>query len=64
MPDSSPGDESVPAGDDPVPAGELDVPTLRTMGQRAAASPLDPHHLEVLFTALDWIAERVERLHG
>ena len=26
-------------------------------------SPLDSHHLEVLFTVLDWVAERVELLH-
>lgn len=26
-------------------------------------SPLDGHHLAVLLTVLDWISERVERLH-
>lgn len=29
----------------------------------AEASSLDGHHLDVLFTVLDWISERVERLH-
>lgn len=29
----------------------------------AEDSPLDSHHLDVLFTVLDWIGERVERLH-
>lgn len=27
-------------------------------------SPLEPHHLEVLFGVLDWVSERVEALHG
>lgn len=26
-------------------------------------SPLSDHHLEVLFTVLDWVSERVETLH-
>ncbi|POG55555.1 hypothetical protein [Haloferax marisrubri] len=30
----------------------------------AEPSSLEPHHLEVLFTALDWIRERVEQSHG
>lgn len=30
----------------------------------AVDSPLEPHHLEVLFTVLDWVSERVEALHG
>lgn len=29
----------------------------------AEESPLDSHHLEVLFTVLDWVGERVELLH-
>ncbi|WP_121823414.1 hypothetical protein [Halostella salina] len=29
----------------------------------ATPSPLDPHHLDVCFTVLDWVAERVEELH-
>jgi hypothetical protein len=27
-------------------------------------SPLGDHHLEVLFAVLDWVTERVERLHN
>lgn len=30
----------------------------------AEESSLDPHHLDVLFTVLDWVSERVRRLHG
>ena len=30
----------------------------------AEASSLDPHHLEVLFTVLDWVSGRVEALHN
>lgn len=30
----------------------------------AEDSPLNPHHLDVLFTVLDWISERVQRLHS
>jgi hypothetical protein len=30
----------------------------------AEPSPLDPHHLEVLFTVLDWVDERLRRLYG
>lgn len=30
----------------------------------AQPSSVDPHHLEVLFTVLDWVSERVERLHA
>lgn len=26
-------------------------------------SSLDPHHLDVLFTVLDWVSERVEQFH-
>lgn len=29
----------------------------------AEPSSLDPHHLDVLFTVLDWVSERIERLH-
>ena len=29
----------------------------------AEPSPLESHHLEVLFTVLDWVAERVEAAH-
>lgn len=29
----------------------------------AEPSSLDPHHLNVLFTVLDWVSERVEQLH-
>lgn len=27
------------------------------------SSPLEPHHLDVLFTVLDWVSERVEAIH-
>ena len=30
----------------------------------AEPSSLEPHHLAVLFTVLDWVSDRVERLHG
>ena len=30
----------------------------------AQPSSVDSHHLEVLFTVLDWVSERVERLHA
>jgi hypothetical protein len=30
----------------------------------AVDSPLDPHHLEVLFAVLDWVSERIQRLHA
>lgn len=30
----------------------------------AEPSSLDPHHLDVLFTVLDWVSERVEHLHA
>lgn len=30
----------------------------------AEPSPLGSHHLDVLFTVLDWVSERVEHLHG
>jgi len=30
----------------------------------AESFSLNPHHLEVLFTVLDWVSDRVEALHG
>lgn len=30
---------------------------------RAEPSSLNPHHLEVLFTVLDWVSDRVVQLH-
>ncbi|WP_101298389.1 hypothetical protein [Halegenticoccus soli] len=30
----------------------------------AEPSSLDPHHLDALFAVLDWVSDRVERLHG
>lgn len=30
----------------------------------AEPSSLEPHHLEALFQVLDWVSDRVERLHG
>lgn len=31
---------------------------------RAESSSLNPHHLEVLFTVLDWVSDRVAQLHS
>ena len=30
----------------------------------AEESPLNPHHLDILFTVLDWVRERVHHLHS
>lgn len=34
------GDDEDPAGNESIPTGRLDVPTLQTIGQRAASHPL------------------------
>lgn len=61
------------SSDEPIPSGRLDVPTLRTLARRADSHPLvdgwsfEPsslgsHHLDVLFSVLDWVRDRVDTL--